>query len=197
MEVLKERYTITELSEMLQLTDHALRFYEKEFELTVPKDERGRRYYTADLANTMYKIKVMRSEGLEIKAIKKILQDESAFVMPDAAPDTAPSALTIPDSKEYEALQLIFSEVGKQLSKELSFEIDSAREHLSREITKSKLELGACVENSMRRLESKMEKHYQEVDKALGDWRNKRGRHSVKAFFSRIFRRNGLSRLNL
>ncbi|HWT76264.1 MAG TPA: MerR family transcriptional regulator [Mobilitalea sp.] len=189
MEVLKERYTITELSDMLQLTDHALRFYEKEFELTVPKDERGRRYYTADLANMMYKIKVMRSEGLEIKAVKKILQDESAFVMPQAAPDTNPSALTVPDNKEYEAIQLIFSEIGKQLTKEISYEIDSAREHLSREISKSKLELGACVENGMRRLENKMEKHYQEVDKALGDWRKKKGRHSFSAFFSRLFRR--------
>ncbi|HEX2945459.1 MAG TPA: MerR family transcriptional regulator [Clostridia bacterium] len=196
MEVLKERYTITELSDMLQLTDHALRFYEKEFELTVPKDERGRRYYTADLANTMYKVKVMRSEGLEIKAIKKILQDESAFVMPQAAPDADPPALIIPDNKEYEAIQLIFSEIGKQLTKELSFEIDSAREHLSREITKSKLELGACVENGMRRLENKMEKHYQEVDKALGDWRNKKGRHSIRAFFVRLFRRNRISQLN-
>ena len=193
MEVLKERYTITELSEMLQLTDHALRFYEKEFELTVPKDERGRRYYTADLANMMYKIKVMRSEGLEIKAIRKILQDESAFVIPQAAPDASPSALTVPDNKEYEAIQLIFNEIGKQLTKELSFEIDSAREHLSREISKSKLELGACMENGMRRLENKMEKHYQEVDKALGDWRNKKGRHSPRAFFARLFRRNIVS----
>ncbi|HPP36165.1 MAG TPA: MerR family transcriptional regulator, partial [Clostridiales bacterium] len=49
MEVLKERYSITELSEMLQLSDHTLRFYEKECELEVPKDERGRRYYTTEL----------------------------------------------------------------------------------------------------------------------------------------------------
>lgn len=189
MEVLKERYTITELSDMLQLTDHALRYYEKEFELTVPKDERGRRYYTAELANTMYKVKVMRTEGLEIKAIKKILQEESAFVMPQASPDTTPPALIIPDNKEYEAMQLIFTEIGKQLTKELSFEIDSAREHLTREISKSKLELGACVENGMRRLENKMEKHYQEVDKALGDWRSKKGRYSLMAFFARLFGR--------
>lgn len=80
MEILKEKYSITELSEMLQLTDHCLRFYEKELELTIPKDDRGRRYYTAEMANIMYKIKVMRSEGLEIKAIKKILQDECLFV---------------------------------------------------------------------------------------------------------------------
>ena len=37
MEVLKERYSITELSEMLQLSDHTLRFYEKECELNIRK----------------------------------------------------------------------------------------------------------------------------------------------------------------
>ena len=73
MEVLKDRYSITELSKCLKVTDHALRYYEREFNMTVPKDRRGRRYYTPELANIMYKIKAMRDEGLEIKAIKRFL----------------------------------------------------------------------------------------------------------------------------
>lgn len=191
MEVLKERYSITELSEMLNITDHALRFYEKELELTVPKDERGRRYYTTDLANIMYKVKVMRSEGLEIKAIKKILQDGSVFETPQAYTVTESTSLIPPVSKEneYEALQIIFHDIGKQLTAEISSEIITAREHLTREITKTKLELGACVENSMRRLENKMEKHYDEVDQALGKWREKSRKRSAKRLFLKIFRR--------
>jgi DNA-binding transcriptional MerR regulator len=31
MDVLKERYTITELSQYLNVTDHTLRFYERNF----------------------------------------------------------------------------------------------------------------------------------------------------------------------
>lgn len=190
MEVLKERYSITELSEMLQLTDHALRFYERELELSVPKDERGRRYYTTDLANVMYKIKVMRSEGLEIKAIKKILQDDCVFSTPSIIPDENTSTLTVSGNKEYEVMQLILNDFGKKLTKELSYEIDTAKEHLSKEITKSKLELGACVENSVRRLETKMEKHYEEVDLALGKWRNKNKKSFFKKFFSKFHRLN-------
>jgi len=71
VEVIKDRYSITELSGYLNVTDHTLRYYEREFNLYVPKDKRGRRYYTPELANIMYKIKTMRDEGLEIKAIKK------------------------------------------------------------------------------------------------------------------------------
>lgn len=186
MEILKERYTITELSEILQLTDHALRFYEKEFELSIPKDERGRRYYTTSMANMMYKIKVMRSEGLEIKAIKKIMQDDCLFEQPQELPNENTVSLIPSENKDYEAMQLFFNEFGKQFTKEISIEIASVREHLSKEITKSKLELGACVENGMRKLESKMEKHYQDVDRALGNWREKNKKHRLKKFFSRM-----------
>jgi len=46
------------------------------------KGQKGRRYYTPELANIMYKIKTMRDEGLEIKAIKKILQSENVITEP-------------------------------------------------------------------------------------------------------------------
>ena len=163
MEILKERYSITELAEMLQLTDHALRFYEKECELSIPKDERGRRYYTTDLANIMYKIKVMRSEGLEIKAIKKILQDDNVFGQPEVVRESSGTSVIPAAGKEYEAMQVIFSELGKQLTREISYELDNTREHLLREISKASLswehvlktvseDLKAKWTNTMKRL---------------------------------------------
>lgn len=191
MEILKEKYTITELSEILQLTDHALRFYEKEFGLNVPKDERGRRYYTAAMANMMYKIKVMRSEGLEIKAIKKIFQEDYIMEPPQMIPNENTTSLVTSENKDLDSIQVFFHEFSQQLTQDISTEIASTRELLSKEIYKSKLELGACVENSMRRLESKMEKHYQDVDKALGNWREKNRR----TFFKRIF--SGVHKVNL
>jgi DNA-binding transcriptional MerR regulator len=189
MEVLKERYSITELSAMLQITDHTLRFYEKELKIPIPKDERGRRYYTTDMANLMYKIKVMRSEGLEIKAIKKILNEDCVFETPQALAIENQSSLVSPPAKEFEAIYVILQEFGKQLTQEISCEVNTAKENLSKEILKSKLELGACVENSMRRIENKMEKHYEDVDKALGKWREKSMKRSKNNFFQKIFNR--------
>lgn len=189
MEVLKDKYTITELSEILQLTDHTLRFYEKEFGLNVPKDERGRRYYTTELANILYKIKVMRSEGLEIKAIKKIIQDDCVFEAPQSYPDTVSTSLAPSTNKEYEVVQVIFNEMGKQMAREISGEILTAKDSLIREIAKTKLELGACVENGMRRLENKLEKHFCEVDQAIGKWREKNKKYALKGFFRRLFKR--------
>jgi DNA-binding transcriptional MerR regulator len=185
MEILKEKYTITELSEILQITDHALRFYEKEFGLNIPKDERGRRYYTAEMANAMYKIKVMRNEGLEIKAIKKIFQEDPHF--DSIQSETDETAISVSRSSENtKELQQFFQEFGQQLTQNLSTELSSTREQLSIEINKSKLELGACVENSVRKLENKMEKHYQDVDRALGLWREKNRKNPFKKFIHKF-----------
>jgi len=187
MEILKERYSITELSEILGISDHALRFYEKEFGLHIPKDERGRRYYTADLANLMYKIKVMRSEGLEIKAIKKILK-EDCLIQPhqSLSPSIVPqdtTAVSSPANMEYTAIREFFSEFAQNIVKEISTEISISSDHISREILKTKLELGACVENGMRKLEGKLDRHFEEVDKALSRWREKNKKKSLNRIF--------------
>lgn len=185
MEILKEKYSITELSGMLQLTDHALRYYEKEFGIQVPKDSRGRRYYTTELANIMYQIKTMRNEGLEIKAIKNILQSEDIIKEPPpvvAADSSHEMVAAAPQAGGMRDIQVFFNEFKQQLTMDLTGEIAATKEHISREITKSKLELGACVENGMRKLEAKMEKHFQDVDRAIGVWREK----NRKSVFTRL-----------
>mgnify|MGYP005841371337 CR=1 FL=1 len=184
MEILKDRYSITELSQRLNVTDHALRYYEKEFGITVPKDDRGRRYYTTDLANLMYQIKAMRDDGLEIKAIKKILLSENIIGEPPPVvlDDGSVSLTTTHHNDSTRDIRVFFEEFKEQLTENLSIEINSSREYLSREITKSKLELGACVENSVRKLEAKMERHFQDVDEAIGLWRERR----KKSFFKRL-----------
>lgn len=187
MEILKERYSITELSEMLGISDHALRFYEKEFELHIPKDERGRRYYSTDMANMMYKVKLMRSEGLEIKAIKKILKEDCIIHTPQPLAPTLTSqegtCLSASENVEFAAIRDFFNEFAQHITKEISTEISMTNDHISREILKSKLELGACVENGMRKLESKMDKHYEEVDRALSKWREKNKRKPLNKIF--------------
>ena len=186
MEILKSRYTITELSKKLEITDHALRYYEKEFNIIVPKDERGRRYYTTELANTMYQIKSMRSQGLEIKAIKKIFESEDPLDEPPPVvlDDGSMSLITFDKPDITNDIKHFFDEFRIQLTASVSTEVCSAKDHLSKEINRSKLELGACVENSVRKLESKMEKHFSEVDRSLGKWREK----NKRGFFKNLFK---------
>ena len=190
MEILKKKYTITELSERLSITDHALRYYEKEFHFTVPKDERGRRYYTPELANLMFQVKTMRDEGLEIKAIRKILQPENASAEPPPVVPEDVSESLVPQDIQNNTIDIrqFFDEFKEQLTSSVSLEVNSAREHITREIGKSKLELGACFENSVRRLETKLEKHFTEVDRSLGSWREKNRQGVIKNLLGKVFK---------
>jgi len=192
MEILKDRYTITELSARLSVTDHALRYYEREFGLNIPKDERGRRYYTPELANIMFQIKRMRDEGLEIKAIKKILISEDIIkepppvVMEDSSMPIISSTQTLHNDTKNNQLEIkqILDDLQVQITNIISDKIEATQGHLSNELLKAKLELGACVENSARKLETKLEKHFQEVDRSLTSWREKKQHQS---FFKRLF----------
>ena len=188
MEVIKERYTITELSEYLQVTDHALRYYEKEFKLKIPKDERGRRYYPPEMANVMYQIKNMRNEGLEIKAIKKILESDNIISQPPPVVINEDCTSLIPENKVNTEVDLrrIFEEIREQLTNIVALETNSTKEHVSQEMAKTKLEISACIENSNRKLESKMDKHFADVDILISNWRKK----SKGNFFTRIFRKS-------
>lgn len=181
MEILKDRYSITELSQRLEVTDHALRFYEKEFGLSIPKDSRGRRYYTPETANIMFKIKTMRDDGLEIKAIKKILSDEDYIKEPPpVVSDTVEVSTELkPYGQLSPELLTFFDEYKNQITDSISSEVLYSREQLTAEINKTKLELGACMENGMRKIEAKMEKHFTDVDKAIGIWREKNNKKFI------------------
>lgn len=180
MDILKNNYSITELSQSLNITDHALRYYEKEFGLNIPKDTRGRRFYTKELANLMYQIKAMRDQGLEIKAIRKILEDENIIHEQISTVNNENLLAVVPsDSNQLRTSELTLimdtlNSIKEQLCSSVATEILTSREHLSKEIYKSKLELGACIENSNRKLELKLDRHFQEVDRSLTNWRERK-----------------------
>ncbi len=191
MDILKERYTITELSEYLNVTDHTLRYYEKEFNLNIPKDERGRRYYTTEHANIMFQIKSMRDEGLEIKAIRKILQTENIIGQPPpVVPDSNASSLVQYNagSSTLSELKSFFTDFKDELTSNIRNEVSTAQDCITKELNKSKLELGACFENNIRKMEAKMEKHFQDVDISIGKWREKNKAGFIRRVWSKAFK---------
>ena len=205
MQFCNDKYSITELSNMLEVTDHTLRYYEKEFNIIVPKDNRGRRYYNQEIANIFVQIKKMRNEGLEIKTNKKILLAKD--IIPDnqhrsssnnipiekntsvcsiakinnehqlTTVNTNNSNLeidtVIPRNNSNQDLDLYFSNLKQQFVTTMVEELCCVKQEITEEITKSKLELGACVENNFRKMENKLDKHFNEVDKSLTNWREK------------------------
>jgi len=73
-------------------------------------------------------------------------------------------------------IKTFFQEFEKQLTNSVALEVELAKEHMTNELNKTKLELGACLENNIRRLESKLDKHFENVDRSISMWRKKQRR---------------------
>jgi DNA-binding transcriptional MerR regulator len=76
----KKRYSISEASELIGFANHVLRFYEKEFEIEVPRNRSGHRYYTyVEIEKFLY-IKTLKERGLSNKQIKTILSSPEEII---------------------------------------------------------------------------------------------------------------------
>lgn len=70
---INKSYTISEASDLIGYPNHVLRFYEKEFELEIPRNKSGHRYYSyVEMEKFLY-IKTLKERGLSNKQIKNIL----------------------------------------------------------------------------------------------------------------------------
>lgn len=73
----KLRYMISDAAALVNVESHVLRYWEEELELNVPRNELGHRYYTRDNIKEFQRIKNLKDQGYQLKAIKKILKNES------------------------------------------------------------------------------------------------------------------------
>lgn len=74
----KDYLTIKDVAEMLDTEAYVLRFYEKELNLDIKRNNKGHRAYTLEDVEMFRKIQDMREQGLQLKAIESIVHDESS-----------------------------------------------------------------------------------------------------------------------
>ncbi len=73
----KQRFMISDAAASVNVESHVLRYWEEELELAVPRNEMGHRYYTKDNIEEFLKIKELKEQGYQLKAIKMILHNEN------------------------------------------------------------------------------------------------------------------------
>ena len=69
----KVRYMISDAADMVHVETHVLRYWEEELELAIPRNEMGHRYYTRENIKEFQKIKELKEQGYQLKAIRMIL----------------------------------------------------------------------------------------------------------------------------
>ena len=72
----KVRYMISDAADMVHVETHVLRYWEEELELAIPRNEMGHRYYTRDNIKEFQKIKDLKDQGYQLKAIRMILHSD-------------------------------------------------------------------------------------------------------------------------
>ena len=96
------RYMISDAANIVAVESHVLRYWEDELELTVPRNEMGHRYYTQENVDEFLRIKQLKEEGYQLKAIKIILQQEKQAGLHKEQP-TAAEHVTKPQQLSAEA----------------------------------------------------------------------------------------------
>ncbi|WP_192929859.1 helix-turn-helix domain-containing protein [Alkaliphilus serpentinus] len=74
MKINAETYSIKEISELTGFQPHVIRFYEKEFQLKIPRDSGNRRYFTYKELEELLYIKNLQERGLTNPQIRQVLK---------------------------------------------------------------------------------------------------------------------------
>ena len=191
----KVRYMISDAADMVHVETHVLRYWEEELELAIPRNEMGHRYYTRENIKEFQKIKELKEQGYQLKAIRMILHtgklpeqttgDWYVNTMDDEQPDLPaqrmfskvqrpveePAALS-PEERMAQFRELMSDIVGQAISQN--------NEALSEQIGKDVQERVLKEMNYlMREQEEAHEERYRKLDAAI------RGSIRRKPFFSK------------
>jgi len=205
----KDKLSITELSKLLNVTDHTIRYYEKEFNLQIPRDSRGRRYYNETLYNTFTKIKQLRDEGVDIKSIRDLLldniADESSYLI-ESSSENYPSVSTalpasghdleaMSSSIDYiktniEEIKMLLTDIANRLPSNVSSDISASTMEIINELNNHSRKLSDSIETGNKFIESKLEnhleRHFNKIDESLSEWRKKNKSGAFRHFFQKI-----------
>lgn len=72
--MVKERYLINEAAKEVHVESHVLRYWEEELNLPIRRNEQGHRIYTQEDIDRFIRIKNLKDQGLQLKAVKTLLE---------------------------------------------------------------------------------------------------------------------------
>ena len=177
----KVRYMISDAADMVHVETHVLRYWEDELDLTIPRNEMGHRYYTRDNIKEFQRIKDLKDQGYQLKAIRMILHNGK---LEDTDEEELLSAERLPTIQAEEAVEYHssltpeerMSQFRELMSDIVGHAIAQNNEELSQTIGKDVQEMVLKEMNYlMREQEEAQEERYRKLDAAIrGNLKKKR-----------------------
>lgn len=181
-------YLISEAARLTDVEAHVLRYWEEELELEIPRNELGHRYYTEENIEVFNRIKEMKAQGLQLKAIKENLahmaqqkrqekESETAAQTadPSAGQETVRSVTVVETDKPLPAARedrmVEFESIIYDIVTEA---LRNNNERLGRDVSdRVNDKVVKELNYLMRENEDQMEEHFRKLDEALASRRRK------------------------
>ena len=156
---------ISDAADMVHVETHVLRYWEEELELAIPRNEMGHRYYTRDNIKEFQKIKDLKDQGYQLKAIRMILHSDELAPLPIEATNTLPQPESTPSGLSAEERMSQFRELMSDI---VGKAIAQNNEELSQTIGKDVQEMVIKEMNYlMREQDAAQEERYRKLDAAI------------------------------
>jgi len=134
-------YTITEFSRMLNISESTIRKYEKDFDLKIPRNEIGNRYYTEKDLELFNQIIELKNNNFNIHQIRELLnkstvaQEQNSQALDLMKVDQ----LTVHELKETMANYIaeIIMEKEEELAKEYETKLEVAKNEILQSLQES------------------------------------------------------------
>lgn len=195
---LSYEYSISEVAEITGFAPHVLRYYEKEFDIDVPRRDSNHRYYTYREIELIQYIKDLKDKGFSNKQIKMIINSpETVFNQEETNLALVKDDVSMVDSREIasQISTIIEDRFFEKLSNYLeenhnntSDLVEALKEEiiaLRKEISSKEHDVLIC-ENAKLRMKVK-EKVYENVRLKEEIFRLK---NEKQGFFKKIFKKN-------
>lgn len=193
-----EEYTISEVSELTGYAPHVLRYYEKEFEIDVPRTDSNHRYYTIKVIELIQYIKMLQDKGFSNKQIKLIITspelvvsnpNDSSLAVINSELDTSSLATEISKSLE----EIFFIRLNDIILKSNQDSMGVIQE-LKEEITALRLEINSKERDVLICENAKLKMKLEEKTYENLEMKNKikKFEDSQIGFFKRIFGVNNI-----
>lgn len=104
---------ISDAANLVDVESHVLRYWEDELELKIPRNEMGHRYYTKENIEEFQKIKELKEQGYQLKAIRLIVHNgtldpkAAESVASVIAPQQPQPANSMPQTEESQSMHFM------------------------------------------------------------------------------------------
>jgi DNA-binding transcriptional MerR regulator len=158
----EETYSIGQVCELLGIENFNLRYIEKTIGLEIKRNNAGERTYSQKDFETLKIIFELKDQGLNYKAIKKVLEHQEEIVS-DAVEHEDEPGLTIKDEKLQQFMSMIKNTIDESIENKVNSKLEG--------ITNSIEILVKQNQELKQSLEREQEKHFIELDRKLTKWR--------------------------